>query len=219
MWNKEADERWLGELSRGDDSAFWSIWESYSSHLYAVCLRHLRGVHSDAADAASRSMLAAHHRLPDYAQEIENLEAWLTRLTCNVCLDIHRERRRESRAEYDLDEVTEEDQRDSPQSSLTPEEEALQNEAYRSVTTAIRDLPHRLREVAELRFLENLDYDVIAKRLSITQPSARKRVQQARELLSDRLGHAVALRARPAKAAPLIRSQPTTPEAADQGRR
>ena len=219
MRNKEADDHLLDELSRGNDSAFWSIWETYSSHLYAVCLRHLRGVHSDADDAASRSMLAAHHRLPEYAQQIENLEAWLTRLTCNVCLDVHRERRRESRTGLDLEEVSEEEHGSSAQPARTPEEEVLQAEAYQSVTRAIHGLPHRLRDVAQLRFLEDLDYEVIARRLRITQPTARKRVQQARELLGDRLGHAVSLRAPSTSTTSLIRSRPTPASAADQERR
>lgn len=141
-------------------------------------------------------MLVAHHRLPDYARQIENLEAWLTRLTCNVCLDIHRQRRRDARASFDLDEAYDEvEQGNAIRSVPTPEEEVLQAEGYRNIAAAIQALPRRLREVAELRFLEDLDYGVIAARLQITQESARKRVQQARALLSDVLGRGVALRA------------------------
>jgi RNA polymerase sigma-70 factor (ECF subfamily) len=213
MHDKGVDDRiLLEELSRGNDSAFWSIWEAYRNHLYVVCLRHLRGVHSDAADAASRSMLVARNRLPDYAQQIENLEAWLTRLTCNVCLDIHRERRRESRAGFDLEEAAEEEQGISALAARTPEEDVLQAEACRSITTAIRELPRRLREIAEMRFIEDLDYDVIAGRLDITQENARKRVQQARGILSERLGRGLSLRA-------VIRSRPTSISAAGLARK
>jgi RNA polymerase sigma-70 factor (ECF subfamily) len=161
-------------------------------------------------------MLTARNRLPDYAQQIENLEAWLTRLTCNVCLDIHRERRRESRTGIDVVEVSEEEQRKSRRASATPEEECLQAEALRIVTSAIRELPPRLREIAELRFLEDLEYDDIARRLDITQESARKRLQQARGMLSDRLGRSLSLRAPAGKSGPLIRSRPTP--ASDDGR-
>ena len=197
MGNKRLDDRaLLDEVSHGNDSAFWSIWESYHDHLYGICLRHLRGVHSDAADAVSRSMMVAHNRLPDYARQIENLEAWLTRLTCNVCLDIHRQRRRDARASFDLDEAYEEvEHGNSVRSVPTPEEEILQAEGYRNIASAIQALPRRLREVADLRFLEDLDYDVIAARLVITQESARKRVQQARSILSEALGRGVTLRA------------------------
>src|SRR5688572_31486824 len=92
----------LEHLSAGDDEAFWAIWQRYRRRLYDVCFRRMSGVHADAADAVSRSMMVAHDRLPTYAASIENVEAWLTRLTCNVCLDIHRERKRDTRGHVDL---------------------------------------------------------------------------------------------------------------------
>jgi RNA polymerase sigma factor (sigma-70 family) len=191
----ESDDRsLLSELSRGNDSAFWSIWESHWDHLYGVCLRHLNGEHSDAADAVSRSMLIAHKRLPEYARHVANLEAWLTRLTCNVCLDIHRERRRSAHAAIDLAEVLGEVAQTARSRPTTPEDKILQAEACLAITSAIGGLPPRLRMVAELRFVEDLDYEVIARRLVITQASARKRVQQAREILSDQLGYELRLR-------------------------
>lgn len=182
------------QLSRGNDSAFWSIWERHWDHLYGVCLRHLNGVHSDAADACSRSMLVARKRLPGYALQVSNLEAWLTRLTCNVCLDIHRERRRNVRAAIDLDEAFDESVQAARPRPPTPEDEVLQVEACLAITSAIDGLPPRLSVVAELRFVEDLDYEVIARRLVITQASARKRVQQARKILSDQLGRELRLR-------------------------
>src|SRR5437773_1114233 len=87
------DHPLLRSLSAGDESAFWTLWQQYQRHLYAVCLRQMSGDEAEADDAVSRSMMVARDRLPEHAQRIENLEAWLTRLTCNVCLDIHRESR------------------------------------------------------------------------------------------------------------------------------
>src|SRR5947207_9089103 len=94
----------LHRLGDGDDAAFWALWEQYRRHLYAVCLRQMNGAHFDAADAVSRAMLVARSKLPTYAAHIENLEAWLTRLTCNVCLDIHRERQRATDRSVEVDE-------------------------------------------------------------------------------------------------------------------
>ena len=97
------DHPLLRSLSAGDESAFWTLWQQYQRHLYAVCLRQMSGDQSEADDAVSRSMMVARDRLPEHAQRIENLEAWLTRLTCNVCLDIHRERRRLGRGAINID--------------------------------------------------------------------------------------------------------------------
>jgi RNA polymerase sigma factor (sigma-70 family) len=190
---QEMDSTLLGHLSHGDDDAFWSIWQRYRRQLYDVCFRRMSGVHADAADAVSRSMIVAHDRLPNYASSIENVEAWLTRLTCNVCLDIHRERKRDSRGQVDL---CASDPNDEPYvaSSPSPEEDLLQSEACRTIATAIEGLPHMLRDAAQLRFLQELDYDVVAQRLHITESNARKRIQQARAMLCDRLGKELMLR-------------------------
>ena len=39
------------------------------------------------------------------AEKITNLRAWLTRLTHNLCIDIHRERRRKAMQMEDIEEI------------------------------------------------------------------------------------------------------------------
>ena len=179
------DLRLLRSMRRGDDSAFWNIWQHYRRHLYEVSLRHMSGMQADADDAMSRSMLIARKKLPDYAANIENLEAWLTRLTCNVCLDIHREHARAQRDAVSLDDITAE------QEPLTrdpsPEADCLTRELRASIANAIASLPPKLRDVVRLRFLQEMSYDAIANTLSITSENARKRVQQARTALQHLL--------------------------------
>src|SRR4030095_7123701 len=54
----------LCSVAEGDSSAFWILWERYRRYLYAVCLKHMKGVPEDAEDALSRVMLKAWDRLP-----------------------------------------------------------------------------------------------------------------------------------------------------------
>jgi RNA polymerase sigma factor (sigma-70 family) len=177
------DERLLlHKLGRGDAEAFWSLWMLHRVHLYRVCLRLMRGVPADAADAMSRSMLTAFAKLPAHAFGIENLQAWLTRLTRNVCIDIRRERHRHTVGYLPVDEAAVMELIPvDPHPS--PEAEALANETFVTIHRAIEDLPPLVRDVARLRFLDEASYDSIASKLSITEPTARKRVQQARTLL------------------------------------
>lgn len=191
---QDHDLRLLEHLSAGNDDAFWAIWQRYRRRLYDVCFRRMSGVHADAADAVSRSMMVAHARLPGYASSIENVEAWLTRLTCNVCLDIHRERKRDTRGHVDFCAAPDTNDEPYVAESPTPEEELLQAEACRTIAAAIDALPPMLRDAAQLRFLQELDYDAVAERLQITESNARKRIQQARAMLCERLGKSVTLR-------------------------
>jgi RNA polymerase sigma factor (sigma-70 family) len=176
----------LRSLDDGDDAAFWALWEQYQRHLYAVCLRQMNGAHFDAADAVSRAMLVAQSKLPSYAAHIENLEAWLTRLTCNICLDMHRERHRATQGRVNLDEsIAVEDPALS--CAQSPEDDYLACEVRKIVSSAINDLPAALRDAAHLRFVQETPYPVMARTLSITVENARKRVQQARAILRQRI--------------------------------
>jgi RNA polymerase sigma-70 factor (ECF subfamily) len=174
----------LRSLSGGDREAFWPLWLEHRLHLYSVCLRQMRGSKADALDAVSRSMLLAFRKLPAYATKIENLQAWLTRLTRNVCADIHREQQRLSvgGAGVAIDEIISEEL-SAADPSPSPEEVALSNETRIRLQRAIDSLPPLLRTVAQLRFLHEASYEAIASTLSITEPTARKRVQQARTVL------------------------------------
>lgn len=173
----------LRNLGGGDRDAFWQLWMEHRLHLYSVCLRHMRGEAADAADAVSRSMLLAFKKLPAHASEIQNLQAWLTRLTRNVCVDMCRERQRlTSSSAATVDDILFEE-RAPVDPRPTPEDEALSNETYVTLIGAIDGLPPLLREVARMRFLHDTPYERIAELLSITEPTARKRVQQARIIL------------------------------------
>lgn len=174
----------LRSLSGGDREAFWPLWLEHRLHLYSVCLRQMRGSKADALDAVSRSMLLAFRKLPAHATKIENLQAWLTRLTRNVCADIRREQLRLSAGGngVDIDEIVAEEI-GAADPSPSPEEVALSNETRMRLQRAIDSLPPLLRGVAQMRFLHEASYEAIASALSITEPTARKRVQQARTVL------------------------------------
>jgi len=171
----------LRSLGGGDREAFWPLWLEHRPHLYGVCLRQMRGSTADALDAVSRSMLLAFRKLPAHATEIENLQAWLTRLTRNVCADIHREQQRQTVGGMDIETMTDELYTADP--SPSPEEVVLSNEMRRLLQKRIESLPPLLRDVARLRFLHEASYGSIASALSITEPAARKRLQQARAAL------------------------------------
>jgi RNA polymerase sigma factor (sigma-70 family) len=172
----------LRSLSGGDREAFWSLWLQHRLHLYGVCLRQMRGSTADALDAVSRSMLLAFRKLPAHATEIENLEAWLTRLTRNVCADIHREQQRLTVGGKGVEEIIEDDL-SAADPSPSPEDVALSNETRVRLQGAIESLPPLLRDVARMRFLHEASYGSIAITLAITEATARKRVQQARTVL------------------------------------
>ncbi len=191
---EDHERRLLETLGDGNREAFWPLWQQYREQMYGVCLRQMSGIHADAADAASRTMLVAWEKLPRSAREILSVKAWLTRLTCNVCFDMHRERRRRTRATDAYSVVTQTGVHPATRDVPTPERTAMSAEACQEIRDAIAGLPPALRDAAELRFLHDQPYDEIARRAEISEANARKRVQQAREMLAERLGRAIRLR-------------------------
>ncbi|MEZ2238992.1 sigma-70 family RNA polymerase sigma factor, partial [Microcoleus sp.] len=86
------------------EKAFWQLWEQNRDYLYRCCVKWM-GNTTDAEEVLSRAMLKAWDKLPDYAAQITNLRAWLIRLTHNLCIDIHRERRRKAMQIEDIEEI------------------------------------------------------------------------------------------------------------------
>ena len=77
-----------GSLDIG--KGFWRQWQQYRDYLYRCCIKWMGGNPTDAEDALSRAMLKAWEKVQKYAGEIANFKGWLTTLTHNLCVDIHR---------------------------------------------------------------------------------------------------------------------------------
>jgi len=185
----------LDRLADGQTPAFWELWAIYRPHLYHICLSHMGGVREDAEDALSRAMLRALDKLQHIGPRIENIRAWLTRLTVNLCADVHRERkRRTSRLEH-IDDVLPSLGEGLPADIDSPEDALLIRETYVCMCDAVNDLPDRLREPFALRFFQEMAYIDIAERLILTNQNVRKRIQQARAILKQRLHGPVPLAA------------------------
>ncbi|MEM1205838.1 MAG: tetratricopeptide repeat protein [Acidobacteriota bacterium] len=118
-----------------------------------------------------------------------NLRTWLLRLTYNVCMDLHRERKR--RGEESLDEVGENSLRSTSGSAIVreendPEYNYLAGELSLFLERSIEALPSKLQDPLRMR-IRSSSYREIADHLAISQAAARKRIQLARRILRDRL--------------------------------
>lgn len=138
----------------------------------------------DAEDALGRAMLKAFEKLPAHAKKIINLRAWLTRFTHNVCMDIHRERARRGLHVESIESA--EAAIAATETNIESQDSAvIRLEQRARLLRALKALAPRLRDPFILRFLHDMDYEEIAARLSLTPANVRKRIQQAREKLSE----------------------------------
>jgi RNA polymerase sigma factor, sigma-70 family len=142
---------------------------------------------TDAEEVLSRAMLKAWDKLPDYAEKITNLRAWLTRLTHNLCIDIQRERRRKAMQMEDIEEVAARGSSAVISGLNSPEEALLHHELGQYIRRAIDTLPSRLRTPFILRYWHQIAYQDIAEQLALSLNNVYKRIQQARDILQKRL--------------------------------
>lgn len=168
------------------DKIFTRTLLQYREEMLSLC-RRCTSREADAEEAFSRAALLLYRKLPIYCEHLENLRGWVLRLTYNACMGLHRENRR--RSECSLEEIGEGKPvllslLTSP--TMDPETAYLSKENYFFLQACIDELPERLRNIV-LVHLRLGSYREIAEYLSIKEPNARKRMQEARRVISDLL--------------------------------
>jgi RNA polymerase sigma factor (sigma-70 family) len=169
------------------EKAFWQLWQQNQDYLYRCCLKWMSGNLADAEEALSRAMLKAWDKLPNHAEKITNFRAWLTRLTHNLCIDIHRERRRKAMQMESIEEIAARDNSAVISCLDSPELALLHHELGQYIRRAINTLPSRLRTPFVLHYYREISYQDIAQALAISIDNVYKRIQQARDILQKRL--------------------------------
>ncbi len=177
----------LKNQSQGERTDFWKSWVRERDYLYQRCLTCMGGNHEDAQEALSRATLKAWEKWQVYAGKITNPKAWLTRLTYNLCMDMHRERTRGARGIESIENfaVTEDEYVASSVSS--PESAVLDRERDAYICRAIDALPANLRTPFILRYYQEMSYSEIAQKLACSSDQVRKQVYQARTTLQKQL--------------------------------
>jgi RNA polymerase sigma-70 factor (ECF subfamily) len=147
---------------------FSSLIEAHGDELLAHA-RRLTGP-DRAEDVLQDALLRALRAYPRL-QHAEHLRAWLYRITTNAAMDAHRAHRREI---LDPDPGGE--------TAAPPDPEALHG-----FEDLIAGLPETVRGALRLRFVDDLEYEVIAIRLDCSPEAARQRVSSAVRTLRQRI--------------------------------
>ncbi|MCB9231179.1 MAG: sigma-70 family RNA polymerase sigma factor [Bacteroidia bacterium] len=176
----------LLHLSEGElQTVFWEIWAQEQGYLYSLCLKWM-GNSTDAEDALSSAMIKAWEKLPQHYTEINNLKSWLSKVTYNHCMDLHRLAARRPGSHENIDEVLGRE-REGAGMAESPEDMIMRREMYSNLHRVIQTLPEALQQPMALRCFEDLPYRQIARELKLTPENARKRVQKARKMISEKM--------------------------------
>jgi RNA polymerase sigma-70 factor, ECF subfamily len=145
---------------------FWTLVEAHGDELLAHARRLAGPEHAE--DVVQDALLRALRAYPRL-RHADHLRAWLYRVTTSAAIDAHRVRRREIPTE-DAGE------------RLTTDPEELDG-----FEDLIADLPGTAQDALRLRFVEDLEYEVISQRLQCSPEAARQRVSSAVRTLRQRI--------------------------------
>jgi len=145
---------------------FWSLVEAHGDELLAHARRVAGPEHAE--DVVQDALLRALRAYPRL-RHAEHLRAWLYRVTTTAAIDAHRARRREIPTE-------------DAGAKLTTDPEELDG-----FEDLIAELPDTARAALRLRFVDDLEYDAISKRLQCSPEAARQRVSSAVRALRQRI--------------------------------
>jgi RNA polymerase sigma-70 factor (ECF subfamily) len=171
-------------LARDLDGAFPTLVAEHVDRLYSVALR-LLGDPRDAEEITSDALVRAHSALAGYpAERIRALELrpWLSTIVLNLARNHARRRRHLTTviAETHVAPIA------------TPEATTLQRAETEHWAALLADLPTRYRLPVVLRYVDDLDYEEIARILD--RPAATVRSQVQRGLVLLRAAHDAATR-------------------------
>lgn len=172
---------------QGKPIDFWQLWGQHQADLCRRCLSWMGGNSTDAREALSQAAIKAWEKWQDCAGEIANFKAWVTRLTHNLCMTMHRKRAIEARGIERLGKIAVAEYGHTASHVSSPESALLDRERDRCVRRAINALPAQLRTPLILRYYQAMSYQDIAQKLALSSDNARKRVQKARAILQQQL--------------------------------
>ena len=187
MSEREVDQRLVESAQRGDKRAFELLVEKYQRKLARLLSRFVRDP-GELEDVTQEAFVKAYRALPSFRGD-SAFYTWLYRIGVNTAKNYLMAMGRRAPTST---EVVAEDAEGYAEGELlrdinTPESLLLSKEIAGTVNAAIEALPEELRSAIQLRELEGMSYEDIAKLMECPIGTVRSRIFRAREAIAERL--------------------------------
>jgi RNA polymerase sigma-70 factor (ECF subfamily) len=186
---EEQDRQLVERLRAGDESGFTAFFNEYFDRLYRFAMSRTRGNADMTEEAVQRTMIRALRGMEGFRGDA-SLFTWLAQICRNELADLGERARRDAARtiSFDADERLRDrvesvvaDGRSDPAASPVAEERA------QLLRELLDGLPARYGEVLELKYLEELSVEEIARRLRGSFESTQSLLQRARVALRSAL--------------------------------
>lgn len=187
MSEREVDQLLVERAQRGDKRAFELLVDKYQHRLARLVSRLVRDP-VEAEDVTQEAFIKAYRALPSFRGD-SAFYTWLYRIGINTAKNflVAAGRRAPTSTEVDAEEAEGYESADQLRDINTPESLLLSKEIATTVNAAIEALPEELRSAIQLRELEGMSYEEIAKLMDCPIGTVRSRIFRAREAIAELL--------------------------------
>ncbi len=168
-----SDKALINRILSGDRECFSALVDRYLPMVYSVAYAHT-GNHADAEDVAQEALISAYRSL-DTLRQRNRFGGWLATIARNAAHRLGARRGREERIAEEQGEPE----------SVSPDVAA--RELHRIVRERVEQLGPQHAEVLLLHYFAGQRTGEMASTLGISQSAVKKRLQRAREALSNDL--------------------------------
>ena len=187
MSEREVDQLLVERAQRGDKRAFELLVEKYQRKLARLLSRLVRDP-GEVEDVTQEAFVKAYRALPSFRGD-SAFYTWLYRIGINTAKNylVAMRRRAPTSTGVDAEEAEGFESSEQLRDINTPESLLLSKEIAATVNAAIESLPEELRSAIQLRELEGMSYEEIAKLMDCPIGTVRSRIFRAREAIAERL--------------------------------
>jgi len=185
--DKDIDRELVARAQRGDKRAFELLVEKYQRKLVRLLSRLIRDP-VEVEDVAQEAFIKAYRALPSFRGD-SAFYTWLYRIGVNTAKNylMAMGRRAPTSTELEAEEAEGYDEGEQLRDINTPESVTLSREIAATVNAAIDALPEELRTAIQLRELEGMSYEEIARVMDCPIGTVRSRIFRAREAIAEKL--------------------------------
>ena len=187
MSDREIDRQLVARAQAGDKRAFELLVEKYQRKLARLLSRFIRDP-AEVEDVTQEAFIKAYRALPAFRGD-SAFYTWLYRIGINTAKNylMAMGRRAPTSTEVEAEDAEGFDEGEQLRDINTPESVLLSNEIAATVNSTIERLPEELRTAIQMREIEGMSYEDIAKLMDCPIGTVRSRIFRAREAIAEQL--------------------------------
>jgi RNA polymerase sigma-70 factor (ECF subfamily) len=187
MSDRDIDQQLVLRAQRGDKQAFELLVEKYQRKLGRLLSRFIRDP-AEVEDVTQEAFVKAYRALPAFRGD-SAFYTWLYRIGINTAKNylMAMGRRAPTSTEVEAQDAEGFEDGEQLRDINTPESMLLSKEIAATVNATIEGLPEELRTAIQLREIEGMSYEDIARIMDCPIGTVRSRIFRAREAIAERL--------------------------------